>query len=95
MTALVMRELERVDGLPHGHPGGPEAALDGAVAARSEFDVGQPLQSDRRRPVVLRRSGKRLFDVAGDGGEGKLQQFAFQRCGIATHAGWPPWSWNR
>ena len=78
-AALVVLEVEAVDGVLGMQAGHAETALDGAAVARVEFEIGERFQCLREAQVLSRGVGDHLIELLAHRGQAELIQFQMQR----------------
>ena len=74
-AALVVLEVEAVDGVLGMQAGEAETALDGAAVARFQFQVGERFQCLREAEVLVGGVRERLIELAAHRGQAELVQF--------------------
>jgi hypothetical protein len=78
-AALVVLEVEAVDGVLAMQAGHAEAAFDGAAVAGVEFEIGERFQCLREAQVLSRGVGDHLIELLAHRGQTELIQFQMQR----------------
>ncbi len=77
-AALVVFEVEAVDGVLGMQPRQTEAAFDGAAVASVQFDIGERLQGLGETQVFTRRVGDYLIELPAHRRQAELIQFQMQ-----------------
>ena len=77
-AALVMLEVKAVDGLLSVQPRQTKTALDRAIVARFQFEVGKRFEGWRKAQVLGRGISDRLIQLAAQRGQAELIQLRVQ-----------------
>jgi hypothetical protein len=79
-AALVMSEVEAVDGVLRLQTGEAEAALDRARVAGLQFQISERFERLREAKIPASRLSNRLIQLAAHGGQAELIPFRVQGC---------------
>ncbi len=79
-AALVMSEVEAVDGVLRLQTGEAEAALDRAHVASLQFQISERFKRLREAKIFASCLRDRLIQLAAHGGQAELIQFRVQGC---------------
>ena len=77
-AALVVFEVEAVDGVLGMQAGHAEASLDGAAVARVQFQIGERFQCLREAQILSRGVGDHLVELLAHRRQAELVQFQMQ-----------------
>lgn len=77
-AALVVFEVEAIDGVLGMQPRQAEAAFDGAAVASIQFDIGERFQGLGETQVLTRRVGYYLIELPAHRRQAELIQFQMQ-----------------